>query len=321
MAGCANYLKAHSYGEYVFDWAWADAYRRHGLAYYPKLLSAIPFTPVPGNRLLAVDDGSRDALVGALRQQALELDLSSAHALFLGQDEVEAFRRADWMIRQGVQFHWTNDGARPFENFDDLLSRLHREKRKKVLQERRKVYEAGIRFTHHVGADITSRLWDFFYLCYTRTYEDHRSTPYLTREFFARIAASMPENWLLFVAWEGDAPVAASLIAIDSSRKVAWGRYWGATKFVPCLHFEACYYQPLEWCIANGFLRFEGGAQGEHKMARGLLPVTTFSAHWLSDPRFASAVAEFLAQEGQGIDDYVDELRDRNPFRASIASG
>lgn len=315
VAGCASYLKAHSYGEYVFDWAWADAYRRHGLAYYPKLLTAIPFTPVPGSRLLAADDDSRHALVQALRQQAVDLDLSSAHALFLGGNEVDAFRRSGWMVRQGVQFHWTNDAARPLASFDDLLSRMQREKRKKVLQDRRKVNDAGLRFTHHVGPQITADLWDFFYRCYTQTYRDHRSTPYLTRDFFARVSVSMPENWLLFVAWEGEQPVASSLIAIDPARKVAWGRYWGATKFIPCLHFEACYYQPLEWCIAHQFLRFEGGAQGEHKMARGLLPVTTFSAHWLSDPRFADAVAEFLAQEGQGIHAYVDELRDRSPFR------
>jgi len=319
VAGCWTYLKSHSYGEYVFDWAWADAYRQHGLRYYPKLLTAVPFTPVPGTRLLAMDDHGRDLLVGQLEHEATTLNLSSAHALFLSEDDVSAFRRAGWMIRQGVQFHWANDTARPVVDFADLLARLQREKRKNVLQERRKVAEAGLRIACHQGDAITVQEWDFFYSCYVQTYRDHHSTPYLTREFFSRVAASMPGNWLLFVAFEGEAPVASSLIAIDPSTRTAWGRYWGAMKYIPCLHFEMCYYRPLEWCIVNGYLRFEGGAQGEHKMARGLLPVETHSAHWLSDARFADAVAKFLAQEGQGVAAYVDELRDRSPFRPGMA--
>ena len=317
QAACALYLKSHSHGEYVFDWAWADAYRRHGLAYYPKLLGAVPFTPVPGTRLLARSDAGRDALVAALHRLALDGRLSSAHVLFIDDADRAAFQRAGWMLRQGVQFHWTQDVAQPVADFAGLLQRLQRDKRKKIQQERRRVAEQGVSFSVHEGAAITEPLWDFFHRCYTLTYAAHHSTPYLTRDFFARMARTMAENWLMFVARRGNAPIAASLIAVDPPRGTAWGRYWGCTEHVPCLHFEACYYQPLAWCLANGYVRFEGGAQGEHKMARGLLPVATHSAHWLRDARFAAAVADFLAAEGAGIGDYVDELRERNPFKSS----
>ena len=317
QAACALYLKSHSHGEYVFDWAWADAYRRHGLAYYPKLLGAVPFTPVPGTRLLARSDADRDVLVTALHRLALDGRLSSAHVLFIDDADRAAFQRAGWLLRQGVQFHWTQDEAQPVADFAGLLQRLQRDKRKKIQQERRRVAEQGVSFSVHEGAAITEPLWDFFHRCYTLTYAAHHSTPYLTRDFFARMARTMAENWLMFVARRGNAPIAASLIAVDPPRGTAWGRYWGCTEHVPCLHFEACYYQPLAWCRANGSVRFEGGAQGEHKMARGLLPVATHSAHWLRDARFAAAVADFLAAEGAGIGDYVDELRERNPFKSS----
>ncbi len=317
QAACALYLKSHSYGEYVFDWAWADAYRRHGLAYYPKLLGAVPFTPVPGTRLLARSDADRDVLVTALHRLALDGRLSSAHVLFIDDADRAAFQRAGWLLRQGVQFHWTQDEAQPVADFAGLLQRLQRDKRKKIQQERRRVAEQGVSFSVHEGAVITEPLWDFFHRCYTLTYAAHHSTPYLTRDFFTRMARTMPGNWLMFVARRGNAPIAAALIAVDPPRGTAWGRYWGCTEHVPCLHFEACYYQPLAWCLANGYVRFEGGAQGEHKMARGLLPVATHSAHWLRDARFAAAVADFLAAEGAGIGDYVDELRERNPFKSS----
>ncbi len=315
VAATALYLKSHSYGEYVFDWAWADAYRRHGLRYYPKLLGAVPFTPVPGTRLLARNAAWRSKLAAAIGQFAREAQLSSAHVLFGDEADQAAFAEAGWMLRQGVQFHWTQDDAQPIASFAELLARMQREKRKKVQQERRRVADQGITFSTHEGAAIGQESWDFFYRCYTLTYEAHHSTPYLTRDFFARMAATMPAHWVMFVAHRGDEPIAASLIAVDSEQQTAWGRYWGCTEAVSCLHFEACYYQPLAWCLANGYKRFEGGAQGEHKMARGLLPVATGSAHWLRDERFAAAVADFLASEGQGIDQYVDELRERNPFK------
>ena len=318
-AACALYLKGHSYGEYVFDWAWADAYRRHGLRYYPKLLGAVPFTPVPGSRLLATDATWRRRLAGEVANFAKVAELSSAHVLFTDEDDTAAFEAEGFMVRNGVQFHWTQDREAPLADFTELLASLQRDKRKKIQQERRRVADQGISFTSHEGAAINEDLWDFFYRCYSLTYQAHgSSTPYLTRDFFTRMALDMPEHWLMFVARrENSEPIAASLIAIDRDRGAAWGRYWGCTESVSCLHFEACYYQPLAWCIAERFTRFEGGAQGEHKMARGLLPVATTSVHWLRDQRFAAAVADFLASEGQGIEGYVDELRERNPFKTA----
>ena len=317
VAACPLYIKDHSYGEYVFDWAWADAYRRHGLSYYPKLLDAVPFTPVPGPRLLARDTASRVALLGGMQQLATQAGLSSAHLLFLDEADSVAAREAGWMMRTTVQFHWTNREPQPYADFGDFLSSLQREKRKKIQQERRRVADAGVSFEALRGGEIGESDWDFFYRCYTLTYQAHRSTPYLTRDFFQRMAQTMPEHWLLFIAHRDGVRIAASLIGFDTERGAAFGRYWGATESVSCLHFEACYYQPLAWCIAQGFRRFEGGAQGEHKMARGLLPVQTQSAHWLKHPQFAQAVADFLQREGAGIDQYVDELNDRRPFKAA----
>jgi uncharacterized protein len=316
IAACPLYLKDHSYGEYVFDWAWADAYQRHGLHYYPKLLNAVPFTPVPGPRLLARDAGSRRVLLQAVQQFARDAKLSSAHLLFIDEADQQAARDAGWMMRSTVQFHWTQREPQPYADFTDFLASLQREKRKKIQQERRRVMEAGVSFTAHEGEQIGAADWDFFYRCYTLTYRAHHSTPYLTRDFFARMAGTMAAHWLMFVAWRGGERIAVSLIAIDPERRTAFGRYWGVTEQVNCLHFEACYYQPLAWCIAHGYQRFEGGAQGEHKMARGLLPVQTWSAHWLAHPQFAQAVADFLAREGAGVDNYMSELNDRLPFKA-----
>ena len=316
VAACPLYLKDHSYGEYVFDWAWADAYQRHGLRYYPKLLSAVPFTPVPGPRLMARDRAARLALLDGMAQFARQARLSSAHVLFLDEADQEAARTAGWMMRSTVQFHWTQREPEPYADFADFLAHLQRDKRKKIQQERRRVQEAGVTFTVHEGAAITADLWDFFYRCYGQTYAEHRSTPYLTRDFFTRMHDAMPQHWLLFIAWRGGERIAASLLAIDPQRGHAFGRYWGAVEHVPNLHFDACYYQPLDWCIANGYRRFEGGAQGEHKMARGLMPVQTWSAHWLAHPQFAQAVADHLAREGEGIASYLDELGERRPFKA-----
>jgi predicted N-acyltransferase len=366
-AACALYLKTHSYGEYVFDWAWADAYQRHGIAYYPKALIAPPFTPVPGSRLLARDAAARAALVRALVAWCGEEELSSLHLLFVGDEDAAACAEAGFMMRHNVQFHWTNvaptlgigvsslppEGerpalgrpgggtvaptvgahlsTRPFKDFDEFLASLAQEKRKKIRQERRKVSEAGVHFRWSEGRTIAQEDWDFFYSCYERTYYEHGNAPYLTRDFFQRMADAMPENWLLFIAERGSGktatPIACSLIALSSSsgpgapdcngqaERVAYGRYWGALERVDCLHFEACYYQPLEWCIAHGYTRFEGGAQGEHKMARALMPVRTTSAHWLAHPAFADAVERFLEREGQGIAQYMDDLAQRTPFR------
>lgn len=377
VAACALYLKDHSYGEYVFDWAWANAYTQHGMAYYPKALVAVPFTPVPGTRLLARDAATRETLAKTLIAWSEEEGLSSLHLLFASDEDVAACTSAGLLLRHTVQFHWKNmaptlgtnvsslppEGVelarggpslrssaptlgadvsslsrvvKPFRDFDDFLASLSQDKRKKIRQERRKVAEAGVRFRWSLGRDISPQDWDFFYQCYERTYLEHGNAPYLSRDFFTRMAETMPENWLLFVA-ERDAdgsphPIATSLIAVDAYRerangqfshqnqttlpdRVAYGRYWGALERVDCLHFEACYYQPLQWCIEHGYQRFEGGAQGEHKMARALLPVKTTSAHWLAHPDFADAVERFLHREGEGISSYLDELSDRSPFR------
>jgi predicted N-acyltransferase len=316
VAAAPMYLKTHSYGEYVFDWAWADAYQRHGLDYYPKLLDAVPFTPVPGPRLLAADAQGRALLLQAMRQIAQQADLSSAHLLFVDDADRAAAEAAGWMLRSTVQFHWQNRDPEPYADFADFLAALQREKRKKIQQERRRVGESGIGFDMLHGEEISTADWDFFYRCYTLTYRAHHSTPYLSRDFFARMAAAMPANWLMFIARRGGERIAASLIAIDPAQGVAFGRYWGSIEHVPCLHFDACYYQPLVWCIAKRYARFEGGAQGEHKMARGLMPVQTHSAHWLAHPQFARAVADFLEREGAGVESYLDELNERRPFKA-----
>ncbi len=317
VAACPLYLKDHSYGEYVFDWAWADAYRRHGLDYYPKLVDAVPFTPVPGPRLLARTHEHRVALLRGMERLAREADLSSAHLLFIDPLDQDAAREAGWSMRSTVQFHWQNRTPEPYADFAEFLASLQREKRKKIQQERRRVADAGVTFTSARGDAIDEADWSFFYRCYTLTYRAHHSSPYLTRDFFARVATTMPENWLLFTAWRGGERIACSMIVVDPVRKAAFGRYWGATEHVSCLHFDACYYAPLAWCIENGYARFEGGAQGEHKMARGLLPVQTWSAHWLAHPQFAAAIDDFLQREGQGIGVYLDELNERLPFKAT----
>jgi predicted N-acyltransferase len=330
LAGaCPVYLKNHSYGEYVFDHAWANAYQQNGLPYYPKAVVAVPFTPVPGARLLARSAVERVLLVKALVAWCEQEKLSSLHLLFAADEDVSACEEAGLMLRHTVQFHWTNT-ASAFRDFDDFLMSLSQEKRKKIRQERRKVQEAGVTFRWSLGRDISAADWDFFYRCYARTYYEHGNAPYLSRDFFERMAVSMPENWLLFIAERGGQPVAASLIGVSAPpsgnlggadpSKTAYGRYWGALERVDCLHFEACYYQPLAWCIAHGFQRFEGGAQGEHKMARALLPVKTTSAHWLAHPAFADAVERFLEREGAGIDNYLDDLAQRSPFKANAAS-
>lgn len=314
-AACPLYLKDHSYGEYMFDWAWANAYEQHGLAYYPKALVAVPFTPVPGARLLARDATARQALVRAVVDYCGKEGLSSLHLLFAADEDIEACDASGLMQRHTVQFHWKNEG---YADFDAFLASLSQDKRKKIRQERRKVADAGVVFRHARGTDITAADWEFFYRCYERTYLEHGNAPYLTRDFFHRMATHMPQHWLMFTAEHDGHPIATSLIALDGvgTTGTAYGRYWGALQRVDCLHFEACYYQPLQWCMANGYTCFEGGAQGEHKMARALMPVRTTSAHWLAHPAFADAVQRFLEREGQGIDSYVDHLAQRSPFRA-----
>jgi len=306
------YRKDHSWGEYVFDWAWAEAYQRYGHDYYPKLTSAVPFTPVSGCRLLAREPRIRLALARAALAFAATQEVSSLHVLFPSEVDAELLQAAGYMLRTGVQFHWSNNGYADFESF---MATLTHDKRKKIRQERRKVAAAGIEFRRLTGSEIGPQEWAFFHRCYCHTYRAHLSSPYLNLEFFRRLGASMPQNLLLALAMRDGEQVGASLCVFNSD--TLWGRYWGAVEYVPCLHFEACYYQPLEFCIERAIKVFEGGAQGEHKLARGLLPVITHSAHWLARPEFSDAVERFLERESLGIARHVDELNEHAPFRQS----
>ena len=315
-AACPLYLKTHSRGEYVFDHAWADAYERHGLPYYPKALVASPFTPVPGSRLLAESDAARQALLASLLELCQANDIPSLHILFASPQDLQACEHAGLLQRGQVQFHWQNQGWR---DFDDFLSSLTQEKRKKIRQERRKVQEAGVTFRAVRGPNMSEADWALLLSCYQQTYWEHGNAPYLTPAFFEAMRTDMAQHWLLFVAERAGLPMGISLIGLhlgaQGQAEVAYGRYWGALARVDCLHFEACYYQPIEWCIAQGVQRFEGGAQGEHKMARALLPTPTHSAHWLANPSFSEAVARFLEREKAGVDNYLDALHQHSPLK------
>jgi len=316
-AAAPVYLKGHSYGEYVFDWAWADAYKRNGIEYYPKLLCAVPFTPVQGTRLMAADQAARRHLAATLLAFAEQADVSSLHVLFPTAEDAEALTDLGMMLREGVQFHWLNDGYRDFEDF---LSTLEQKKRKNIRAERRKVHDAGVTMRRVRGEDISDAEWRFFNRCYRQTYREHFSSPYLNLDFFRMIGETMPENLLLVIAEREGKPIASSLVVWQRGENglggTLYGRYWGALEHVPCLHFETAYYQPLEFCIEEKLDVFEGGAQGEHKMARGFLPTVTRSAHWLAHSAFSDAIARFLESETNHIHAYMHELNERNPFRA-----
>lgn len=305
------YRKSHSYGEYVFDWAWADAYERHGLRYYPKLLSAIPFTPATGPRLLAPTAGLRRRLLDVALEMAAEERCSSLHVLFPPEEQAGELEAGGLMLRSGVQFHWSNPGYAHFEQF---LGEMNHDKRKKIRQERRRVREAGVEFAWLSGREAGEAHWDFFFACYRRTYRQHHSTPYLNRAFFRRLTDCMPDNLLLVIGALDGEPICAALNI--HNQHTLYGRYWGAAGFVSGLHFETCYYQAIEFCIARGIRLFEGGAQGEHKLARGFRPERTWSGHWLAHPQFARAVEDFLERETRSTGLYLDELSEHSPFRA-----
>jgi hypothetical protein len=309
MAALPLYEKAHSYGEYVFDWAWAEAYGRHGLAYYPKWLAAIPFSPLPGPRLLAHDEATRRTLLAAVLERARAAQVPSLHVLFPPEDEAVQMAEAGMQIRQGVQFHWHNAGYRDFEDF---LAHLSHAKRKKIRQERRRA-RAGLDFVWLDGQTASAADWRFFHRCYALTYAAHHASPYLTPAFFPALARAMPGAVRLLRVDRDGAPIAAAFFL--QGPEALYGRYWGAVEYVPCLHFEACYYAAIDYAIAQGLARLEGGAQGEHKLARGLTPVRTWSAHWLREPRFADAVARYLERETGGMEAWLDELAERTPFR------
>ena len=312
------YLKQHSYGEFVFDWSWAQAYEQQGMQYFPKALCAIPFTPVQGTRILCTPSADIDVvqskIIKGLQTLVLHNSLSSAHVLFPKASEIESFKKQGFMLRDSVQFHWHNQD---FENFEHFLSHLTMKRRKNIRREREQVLRENINFRHVAGNSSTDQDWEFFYRCYENTYLEHQSSPYLNEAFFKLWAKLMPENLHLIIAERHGNPIAASLLVVDPQCSKAYGRYWGAIEHIPCLHFETAYYQALEYCIANKIQTFEGGAQGEHKMARGFLPTTIQSAHFIADPQFSRAVQHFLDREHQGIGAYVDELAEHSPLKSS----
>ena len=309
------YAKAHSWGEYVFDWGWADAYRRHGRRYYPKLVVAIPFTPVTGPRVLGGHEATRRALLDAALARVADGSHSSLHVLFAPPPEARELESAGWIMRRGVQFHWSNAGWR---DFDDFLAAFSHDKRKKIRQDRRKLAARGIRFERKPGSALAAPDWAFFFRCYESTYRMHHSTPYLTRDAFERIGAALGDRIVMVIGTRDGAPLCAALDVTDG--KTMWGRYWGTVEHVPGLHFEACYYQAIEHCLAHGIARFEGGAQGSHKLARGLDPATTHSAHAIGDRGFAAAIADFCARESLEVAATVDELMEARPFRKAEAA-
>lgn len=308
------YLKHHSYGEYVFDWAWASAYARAGLAYYPKLVVAVPFTPASGPRLLIANDADadmvRDALIDASEAHAQRIGASSIHWLFTSPSETAHLEARGLMVRVGCQFHWQN---RAYRTFDDFLAGFSADKRKKVKRERRHVREAGVEMEIVTGADATAAHWDTFYTFYRATIEKHGAIPYLTRAFFHDLGRSLGPQAVLVLARHGKDYVAGALNLCG--KDTLYGRYWGALADYHSLHFETCYYQAIEYCIIQGLSRFEAGAQGEHKIARGFLPTATYSAHWLRHPALRSAVAAFLTRERSGVTHYMDELGSHSPFK------
>lgn len=308
------YAKGHSYGEFVFDWAWADAYQRNGLEYYPKWLAAIPFTPVPGARLLTTTP-YRALAAAALLQWTKKSGLSSLHVLYTTPEDTDALVQAGCLRRTHTQFHWFNRG---WPDFDSFLTSLTQPKRKKIRAERRKVREAGVTTCVRSGPEISANDWAFFYRCYANTYHVRGNPPYLTPEFFLTVGEKLSEHCVMAIATRREQPIAASLLWLDTvnGQRKLYGRYWGALEHVDCLHFELAYYTPLEWALAHNIAVVEGGAQGEHKLARGFEPVQTQSVHWLAHPGFADAVEKFLERERAGVDQYVGSLN--SPFRGEV---
>ncbi len=308
------FLKSHSYGEYIFDWAWANAYEQAGLQYYPKLIAAVPFTPVTGPRLLVKSDKNaclaRQALIQGALQHAQALKVSSLHWLFIPESQLTELIQQQHMQRVGYQFHWHNQNYR---DFDEFLASFSAHKRKKVKRERRYVQEAGIHMQVVEGKDITPWMWNQFYEFHHATIRYRGATPYLNAGFFRALGRTMPESVVLIMANQGGETVAAALNL--RNERTLFGRYWGCRDNFHSLHFETCYYRAIDYCIEQGLQTFEAGAQGEHKLSRGFLPTPIYSAHWLSHVGFSSAVADFLKREKNGIEFYMDELNEHSPFK------
>ncbi len=319
LVACApSYLKAHSHGEFVFDWAWADAYQRHGKQYYPKLLTAVPYSPVPGPRLL-VRRGHpqssllRQELVHLARTQCETLQLSSWHCNFSHESDIQALQDEALLARSDWQFHWFNQG---YQCFDDFLAALRSKKRKNIRRDRRLVVESGIEFVHKSGAQLDAADLDFIYNCYQQTFFEHGNHPALTRGFFTRLADQIPQALLAVIALRGNQALAMSLFLVGGGR--LYGRYWGSLEQVPGLHFETTYHQGIEYCINSGLEVFEPGAQGEHKISRGFTPVRTHSFHLVRDPVFRSAIADYLQKEHRWLERYRQELSEHEPFRMDL---
>lgn len=308
------YLKMNSYGEHVFDFAWANAYQQHGLRYYPKLLCAVPFTPVSGARFLAASNAIRSLLLTQVLHYAKDIGVSSLHCLFLNESDLHEAQAQGMMLRQDVQFHWQNPG---YHNFDEYLATLSHDKRKRIKQERRKVQQAGIELQCLSGEEATPEHWAFFASCYQHTAQLYNSPHQLNADFFQRIGKALPKNTLLVIASREGRPIASALNY--KTDQALYGRSWGSFEFHSGLHFEVCYYQAIEYCIKHGIKTFEGGAGGEHKLSRGFLPVTTHSAHWLAHPQFSKAVENSLQHEATALAEYVDELNARSPFKQAVS--
>lgn len=312
------YLKDNSYGELVFDWSWADAYERSGLQYYPKLVVAIPYTPATGQRLLIRNDENRTAianqLIDAATRHAQQLGVSSLHWLFTDEFDTALLQQhADYMTRLGCQFHWHNQGYR---DFNEYLSCFTSTKRKKIRQERRRVKDQSIKLEVLQGDEVSEEQWDIYHRFYTSTFDRKYGYATFSNGFFKEIGQSMPGNIVLILAQYQDKYVAGAFNFRGSD--TLFGRHWGCSANFHSLHFEACYYQGLEYCIKHGLKRFEPGAQGEHKIARGFLPAKTWSAHWLANDKFKHAINQFLTHEKAGMEHYIDELNEHSPFKQDI---
>lgn len=309
------YLKTHSFGEFVFDWAWASAYERAGFSYYPKLVIAVPYTPVSGPRLLTdATATNRDAitalLISTVSEQALKTGLSSIHYLFLNSDDKQRLNSHGLLSRYGCQFHWFN---RDYQDFADFLSALNSRSRKKIRHERRRINEQGISIEVLPGDRVSDSQWRFFYRCYQSTFDKKANFAPLPFGFFQEIGQRLGPQVILMLASKDDEPVASAVFL--RSHDTLFGRYWGCVREFDCLHFELCYYQAIDYCINNGLRRCEAGAQGEHKVSRGFVPVTTFSAHWIASLAFHDVIEQFLRYEKSGIEEYMAEMRNRLPYR------
>lgn len=317
VAAAPAYLKAHSWGEFVFDFSWANAYSRHGLDYYPKLVMAVPFTPVTGPRLLTAPGlpaaTLRQDLAEGARTLVAHAGLSSAHWLFPTAEQAAELEAAGYAIRLGAQYHWTNPG---YADFEEFLAGLTAKKRKNIRRERRRVAEADVRCRIVHGDEATPDLWHAMHRFYCDTFRAHGNPPLLSEDFFREIGRTLGRGVVLVVAEHAGHPIAGAICLRGTD--TLFGRYWGCDAEVPDLHFEACYYQGIEYCIGEGLHRFEPGAQGEHKVARGFLPTATYSAHHLVDSRFRAAVEDFLGRERRAVEHYVRELTMDGPYRADM---